>query len=319
MRYIGDVNALVANVLSRDIDVIPLGAQLDLPQMVVVRDAWASVDGGLTIAIPKGVRTIYLQLRDPSAPWVQDLRVRQALLYALDRDAFVEILLSGLTGRADFFVPPVDPANALAEQRGLSHFLFDPTRADRLLAEAGWTRGSDRMLRNSAGQTFHIDVTASGQGANVQEATTVAGNWASAGFQSAPTPYPAAADNAAEIRHSQKGALIWPWNFSYTSIGTLHASQIGTEPNTWKGGNYSGYVNPAHDRVYDELTNTLEPTKRQELTFQVLKVLNDELPVLPIFFTPLCLIARKGVEGPGMTSPMQAGNAWNIATWEIKA
>jgi len=60
-------------------------------------------------------------------------------------------------------------------------------------------------------------------------------------------------------------------------------------------------VNPTYERLYDELVNTFEANARAETTFQLLRILNEQLPALPIFFTPLAVIARKGVEGPGMT------------------
>jgi peptide/nickel transport system substrate-binding protein len=318
IKYIGDVNALIANVLSGDIDVIPLGGQLDIPQMVTVRQAWEPTGGGLTLPIPKGVRTIYLQFRDPTLPWVQDLRIRQALLHSLDRPEIVETLLSGQTDVARFFLAPGEPAYRLAEQRGVPRYDFDPSRAERLMGEAGWNRGADRLFHNSSGQTLPIDVTASGQGANVQEAQTVASQWTTAGFQSRPTPYPAAAENATEIRHNQKGALIWPYNFSPTVIKTFTTPEIGTAANRWRGGNYGGYVNPTYEGLYGELINTFDATARDEVTFQMLKLLADELPALPVFFTPLALVARKGVEGPGTVSAMQAANAWNIHSWELK-
>jgi peptide/nickel transport system substrate-binding protein len=112
IRYLGDVNALIANLLSGEVDVAPLGAQLDPAQMVVVRDAWRDDEGGTTLAIPKGVRTIYLQLRDPSAPWAQDVRVRQALLHALNRQEIVDALLSGVGGVPEFFGSPDEPPTA---------------------------------------------------------------------------------------------------------------------------------------------------------------------------------------------------------------
>jgi len=183
VRYVGDVNALVANVLSSEIDVIPAGAQLDIGQMVVLRQAWESSAGGVTLFNPKSVRTLYLQFRDPTAPWVQDVRVRQALLHALDRDQIVEALLYGLTQRADFYVPPDDPVYRLAEERGLPRYGYDQTRVDRLMSEAGWTRGGDGQFRNAAGQVVLIDVTVDGQGDNLREAETFAGHWSSAAQQ----------------------------------------------------------------------------------------------------------------------------------------
>ena len=47
-------------------------------------------------------------------------------------------------------------------------------------------------------------------------------------------------------------------------------------------------------------------------------MLADDMPALPIFFTPLSLIVRKGVEGPGSVSAMQAANAWNVHLWDMK-
>jgi peptide/nickel transport system substrate-binding protein len=318
IKYIGDVNAVIANVLAGEVDVVPLGAQLDVPQMVTVRQAWASSDGGTTMPIPKGVRTVYLQFRDPSAPWVQDVRIRQALLHAMDRTEIVDALVYGLTDVAQYFAGPEEPWYRLAEQRGVPRYPFDLARAERLMADAGYPRGGDRMFRNSAGQQLAIDVTASNQGGNVKEAETVAAQWAAAGFLSKPTPYPAAAANAAEIRHKNPGALIWPYNFSPTVIKTFTSLEIGAEANRWRGGNYGGYTNQSFQTLYDELTNTFEPSVRSETMFQLLKILADDVPALPVFFTPLCLVMRKGVEGPGMVSANQAANAWNIQTWDIK-
>ena len=318
VRYIGDVNALVANVLSGDIDVVPLGALFNIPQMLAVRQAWEGSDGGLTLPIPKGVRTIFLQLRDPTVPWAQDVRVRQALLQTLDRREIVDGLLFGLSDVAEFFAAPDDPAYRFAQQRGLPRYAYDPARAERLLADAGWTRGADALFRNSAGQPLAIDVTSSNQGANVQESQTVASQWTNAGFQSRPTPYPAIAENATEIRHKAPGALIWPYNFTLTAIKTFTRVEVGTGDNRWRGSNYGGYLNPAYEGRYADLTNTFEPAERQETTFQLLKILADELPALPVFFTPLCLVSRKGVEGPGVVSALQAATTWNIATWDVR-
>lgn len=318
IRYIGDVNAIVANVLAGEVDIVPLGAQFDIPQLMAVRRAWEGTDSGLTMPIPKGVRTVYLQLRDTSAPWAQDVRVRQALLHSLDRKEFVETLLFGLVDVAEYFAAPDEPAYRLALQRDVPRYPYDLARAEQLLNGAGWTRGQDRTFRNNAGQPLTIDVTSSNQGANVEESTTVAAQWSAAGFQSRPTPYPAIAENATEIRHKAPGALIWPYNFSPTVIKTFTRSEVGVEANRWRGGNYGAYANPAYEGRYADLTNTFDPAERNETTFQLLKMLADDVPALPIFFTPLSLIVRKNVEGPGTVSYMQAANAWDIHAWDMK-
>ncbi len=246
------------------------------------------------------------------------MRVRQALLHSLDRREFVETLLFGLTDVAEYFAAPEEQPYKLALQRGLPRYPYDQARAEQLMAEAGWTRGGDRAYRNAAGQTFTIDVTSSNQGANVEESSTVAAQWSAAGYQSRPTPYPAIAENASEIRHKAPGALIWPYNFSPTVIKTFTRTEMGVESNRFRGGNYGGYLNPRYEGLYADLTNTFDQGQRQETTFQLLKILAEDVPALPVFFTPLSLILRKGVEGPGVVSPMQAANAWDIHTWDLK-
>jgi len=320
IRYVGDVNALVANVLASEIEVIPAGAQLDIGQMVVLRQAWESTGAGVTLFNAKSVRTLYLQFKDPTAPWVQDLRVRQALLHALDRDQMVETLLYGLTHRADFYVPRDEAVYRMAEERGLPRYPFDMVRAERLLADAGWTRGSDRTFRNNAGQPITINITVDGQGDNVKETETLAGQWSAAGFQSRATPYPAGvtSQDGRQIRHTMPGALLWPWNFGVADPRIATSSEIGSERNRWNGGNYGGYVSPAYDALWDQLTNELDVTRRREVHFQMIKHLAEELPVFPVFYRVTGLAAQKAVEGPGRTAPLQAASAWNIHTWELK-
>jgi peptide/nickel transport system substrate-binding protein len=320
IHYLGDANALVANILAGSIDVITLGAQLDIGQVVVIREEWAAKGvPGLTLPVPKGVRGVYLQFRDPAAPWARDLRVRQALLQALDRETFTQTLGFGLTQVADYYVMPNDPVFRLAEQRGVPRYAYDPVRAERLFADAGWTRGPDRLLRNSAGLPLLFELASSGGGDNVKEIEALASQWTTAGVQTTPNPYPANAstDVAAERRATPKGGVMWPWNFEAGVARRLIAAEIGTPENKYRGGNYGGYSSPAYEALYAELTNTLDPARYREIQFQMVKFMAEELPTLPVFYTPLGLVARPGVSGPGLVSPLQPSNMWNITQWDL--
>ncbi|HEY3117154.1 MAG TPA: peptide ABC transporter substrate-binding protein [Chloroflexota bacterium] len=318
LQFLGNVNALIASLLSGDIDIIPLGATLDVQPMIAVRDQWAASGAGTTLAVAKGVRSIYLQFRDPTLPFASDVRVRQAMLHALDRDSIVATLEAGLTQRADFFVPTGDPVLELAERRALPLFPFDPTRALQLLNEAGWSRGSDGVLRNGAGKTLQISVATSAEGTNPEEAAIVASNWSSAGFAAEPAPYAQTAQNRAQLANNFSSTLIKPWNFAVSAPGNLRTSQMGTQANAWGGNNYGGYANPDYDRLYGALANDLDPARRQEALFRMIQLIDEQLPLLPIFYVPQTMAFRTGVAGPGLTSPLQAGNAWNIATWDIR-
>lgn len=320
IKFVGDVNALVANILAGEIDAITAGAQLDIGQMVAIRQVWQSSNAGQLLFNPKSVRTLYLQMRDSTAPWVGDVRIRQALMHGLDRDGIVEGLLFGLTQRADYYIPPDEPVHRMAEERRLPKYAFDQAQVERLLGQAGYTRGADRLFRNSSGQPIQIDVTVDGQGDNVKEAETVAAQWSAAGFQSRPTPYPAGVggEEARKIRHSIQGVMLWPWNFGFSDprIGTSY--EVGTERNRWQGGNYGGYANPQYDALWDQLSNELDVPKRREVHFQMVKHLAEEVPVFPLFYRVTGTAVQNNVHGLTRTSPLQAATVWNIHEWEIR-
>jgi peptide/nickel transport system substrate-binding protein len=319
IRYIGDATALVANVLSGDVDVVPSGAQLDVPQMIAIKEAWGRAGtAGQSFASPKGVRTLWLQFRN-ATPWTQDLRVRQALVHSLDRETLINAMLSGAVPRMDFYIPLESPVNKLAEQRGLPKYPFDAARAQRLLGEAGWTRGPDGLLRNSAGDLFpRIDVASSPSGDNVPEAAAVAGTWSAAGFQSVPAPWSATASNVADVRATHPGAVAFPWNFTNLAPSTLSSERIGTPANRWAGINYGGYSNPDYDRLSAQLQTTLDVSQRQEILFGIVKIIAEEIPIIPIYLVANPSLARAGIEGVGEVPAEQASSTWNIHAWDYK-
>ena len=68
----------------------------------------------------------------PGTP-LADLRVRQALAYAIDMDAIVETLFNGKAQAAKSYTAPGDWLNA-----EIPTYKYDPEKAKELLKEAGW-------------------------------------------------------------------------------------------------------------------------------------------------------------------------------------
>jgi peptide/nickel transport system substrate-binding protein len=317
IKYVGDVNAIVAGMLGGDLDIVPMGARFDSGQVVAVRDAWGP-DGGMATVVPFGIRTVWLQFRDPNAPWARDVRVRRALAHATDRQGMSDALQYGLTPPADTFVMPEDPAFRLAESQGLARYPYDLNRTWQLLAEAGWTMGADNTLRDRAGQPLALDVSATGQGSNVQEIETVASQWQSAGFRASVVPLPPQAANLDERKNTVAGAFVWPWSPNLTAPQNLITAQISTERTAWKGRNYGGYSSTAYDALYDRFAGSLQPEARDRVTADLMKLIADDLPVIPIYYYGTGVVARKGISGPGTLTPMQTASTWNIETWEAR-
>jgi peptide/nickel transport system substrate-binding protein len=90
-------------------------------------------EGKLQIATAPGSDYAYigLNLRDPV---LQRIEVRQAIGYAIDRDAIVKYLRRGFASTAVGIVPPM----SWAFERGVFDFRYDPAEAKRLLDAAGF-------------------------------------------------------------------------------------------------------------------------------------------------------------------------------------
>jgi peptide/nickel transport system substrate-binding protein len=71
---------------------------------------------------------------DPSIPWARDPRVKQAMMYAIDRDFIKAGIMSG---QADILNGPIPSFSPYYDAR-VQTYRYDPAHARRLLDAAGW-------------------------------------------------------------------------------------------------------------------------------------------------------------------------------------
>ena len=87
-------------------------------------------------------------------PILADLRVRQALLYGLDRAGISEEMYGGKQPVADTLVHPLDWVHT----DDVRKYLYDPAQARALLEAAGWHPGSDGVRHNEKGERLSLDL-----------------------------------------------------------------------------------------------------------------------------------------------------------------
>lgn len=103
------------------------------------------------------VETVMVALNSARAP-TNELAVREALNYAVDKKTLIDGALYGTQQVADtLFAPGVPYANI-----GLKARQYDPARANALLENAGWLLPAGKAIREKAGQPLHIELAFTG-------------------------------------------------------------------------------------------------------------------------------------------------------------
>ena len=72
-------------------------------------------------------------------PALQDKRVRQALIYGLDRQKLIDVVYQGYGKVA---IEPIAPISWAFNAEGVNPYHYDPAQAKKLLDEAGWKAGA---------------------------------------------------------------------------------------------------------------------------------------------------------------------------------
>jgi peptide/nickel transport system substrate-binding protein len=127
-RFVPDDASMIAALVAGDGDVGTFFAYSDLPQLeeagITIMNSFSGYNEGWYINMHP----------EKGNPALKDVKVRQALAYAFNREKLVQDLLLGRTGVAatDYDRSPwVDPT--------ITPYPYDPEKAKTLLAEAGWT------------------------------------------------------------------------------------------------------------------------------------------------------------------------------------
>lgn len=326
LRFIPDPNVVVASVMAGAVDVVTQATSIKPEQSSELKRMWASPEKGTVDTRPLSIRGFYMQFQDPNAPWVRDVRFRQAMTYGMSREEnLANNLQYALTTVPHYFVMPTDPAYKLAEQRGLTKYPYDPTRSQRLFAEAGWTKGADGVLRNNAGESipFRCCRLATADSNDIRESLAMVEELKSMGIQAAhPLPSAPAGSSSRDSREFQninKEGSIGPLRFSLRGgLASIISENIPRASNGFNASNSGSWSNPTYDGLHARAEVALNPTERHDIRVQMIKLLTDEMPLIPMYYNPNAVVLRKGVEGPGDAAALAAAITWNIHTWDVR-
>jgi peptide/nickel transport system substrate-binding protein len=207
-------------------------------------------------------------------PPTDDLRVRQALLYAADRDAITQAIFQATSPAAH---GPLGAVTLGYDESVVDMYPHDLTKAAALLEEAGWVDSDNDGMRDKDGQPLRLEMILMGWGYVPEVGQMLQSQFREVGvdLRMQEMAFPAALAAAREGKHH-----LAPMVFSSSDPGIL--SSAFHSANADAGFNWAKVRDEDLDRLLDAGAQALDEAERLELYAQAQQRIMDLALILPV-------------------------------------
>lgn len=231
-------------------------------------------------------------------PIMQDLNVRRALAYGLDRASVVEAAFGGQANVID--IPQSTVSWAYPDEKDYTHYEYNPEKAKQLLEEAGWKVGSDG-IREKDGVKLSLKFLASSPNSvNDILVPVMIENYKAIGIElkAEQMEFRTLIDKQSEAREG---------NFSYHLAFLAWSLDIDPDSTSTFGStganNKISYSNPTIDKLLSDALNEMDQTKRKALYAQLYKEISEDLPYLFLYQRKNMSVYSSKVKGIDIETP----------------
>ncbi|HEY8610921.1 MAG TPA: ABC transporter substrate-binding protein [Roseomonas sp.] len=286
IRFVSSPGSRVAALLSGDVDLID-----GVPTQDVTRlnadprvEIFGTESNGTAYLFPDSVRDQVPFITDRDGKPLarnplRDLRVRRALSMSMNREGIVDRLLAGQGRPAEQFAPPI----AIGRIPDRAPIPYDVAGARALLAQAGYPNGF-RMTIHGPNGWFPGD-------AEVLQG--IAQGFTRIGVETRVEVLPTATFFSRAT--NRDFAMFMTTYASNLAAITLQQVVATRNPEARMGPfNRQHYSNPEMDRVLEQAMQTMDETKRNELTAEAMRIAMDDVAVIPIFYPKVLWAGLRG-------------------------
>jgi peptide/nickel transport system substrate-binding protein len=315
VRFIGDGNTLVSNILAGTVD-LTMSQSLSVDQALHVRGQWAD---GKVATSADGWSVVYPQSLGANPQIISNVQFKKALLHAIDRQALADNLMAGLLPIAETPLFP-DTPEYQAIAASIVHYAYDPQRSIQMIEGLGYARGADGAFRDATGQKLSFETRTTAQrDLHLKTMLPVVDAWQRLGLEIETQVIPAARATDREEQATFPGFQVLRQPAGVDRLVRYHSNEARTAERNFTGNNNGRYMNPDLDRLIDRLNVTLAFNDRMVVASQIIQHLTDQLPVLSLFFdaTPTLVHNRMRNVMP-LSGHEDARVGWNSQEWDVQ-
>ena len=280
-----DGSQLYAGLQSGEID-ITQQTMSDIPQEDY--DSVEALDNvDVVYGSPVTNQSVFIQTKN-----VPDVKVRQAMLYAIDRQQILDELLNGHGEVVDGFLSSASPFY----DDSITPVSYDPEKAKALLEEAGWDGSQTiRFYVNSGDSTF------------VNAASIIAAEWAAVGIK-------------AEIQTVDFATLMSVAGTDDYDVLAVQYTYAPVDPYpdvAWLLGGEDSWTGYSDDTVNDALTKsqlTSDAAETKELFSVVDKKVQEDVPMFSAYIISAQGAVSKRISG---ATPSVYGFFNDVQNWDV--
>ena len=249
-KVIPESASRVAALLAGDVHIIN-----ELPPFSVEQVKNSSEADVMTV---NGTRSFFIAMNNEGEIF-DDVRVRQAVAHAIDKDLIIDKILGGNAASIAGILSP----DAFGKNNDLPAYGYDPEKAKALLAEAGYPDG--------------IQVTMDVEGAFKDTAEAIASLLTKAGIETQVSVGEGAL--LSQKWRTEGGEKEGDMYFTSWGNGSLDPQGIFVPTHvTDARGNSAGYSNPEVDKLLEEAATEIDREKRAAMYQEAEAIVNKDVP-----------------------------------------
>src|SRR5437870_8340575 len=261
-RFIPDPNAALAALKAGDVDAAMFGLGPEhIPDL--------QKDVRFQVIVGETTNDVIMSMNNSKKPF-NDVRVRRAVTYGINKPDVVKGAMFGLGRVIGTNVDPLNPY--FVDMSGAMP--YDPAKAKKLLAEAGYPHGFEAVLR-VAPQYYYT----------VRTGEVLADQLSKIGVKI----------KIEQIEWGQWLSRVWKdADYDLTIIGHAEAWDIANYANPKY---YFRYDSAEFQKLFQESEITVDDKARRELYVKMQKKLVEDAPVVWLYIHPRLAVTKKGLQG----------------------
>lgn len=247
---------------------------------------------GIKIVSVPGIVVYAVNIDTEAKGPLSDVRVRQALNYAVDVDALIKTFLDGYGRQTATLLPP----NVFGYDPSVSPYPYDVAKAKQLLAAAGYPNGFKTSLSTNTSNTILMEA--------------IAGLLGKVGVDASVKSY--AVQTFTELDYVNHGNALGPM-YVYNNAGWTLDSYSYLQSYIMPSARSSRWDNPKATHLVEVEETSVDSTQRLAAFQQLQTLMKDDAPFIYLFVSDLVVPMRSNVDWQPNALGMQAMNGAKVS------